>query len=162
MKPLAIELEAAGLSNVLTYIQSGNLVFQDDKRTKAALTSLIKKSIKNRFGLEVVVIVMSRGELASYLKGNPFAKLMNDEDGKYLHLFVMDDAPNNFRKDRIEKLQQESEKWKLKGLVLYLYTPHGFGKSKLAAQIEKILGTPTTARNWRTMSTLLELASNDQ
>ena len=71
-------------------------------------------------------------------------------------------VPNNLRRDRIEMLQQDSEKWKLKGLVFYLYTPDGFGKSKLATQVEKILGVPATARNWRTVSTLLKYASYSQ
>jgi uncharacterized protein (DUF1697 family) len=42
--------------------------------------------------------------------------------------------------------------------VFYLYTPDGFGTSKLAAQAGKLLGVTGTARNWRTVTTLLRLA----
>ena len=161
MKALSAELEAAGLSNVITYIQSGNIVFQESKRSKVAITNLIKKSIKDKFDLEVTVIVISHEELASALRANPFAKLMNEENDRNLHLFFMDDTPTNLREDRIEMLQKKSEKWKLKDSVFYLYTPDGFGKSKLASQVEKILGIPATARNLRTVKTLLQLATSD-
>jgi uncharacterized protein (DUF1697 family) len=160
MKSLSAELESVGLSNVITYIQSGNIVFQDNQRTREALTSLIGKSIKHKFDLEVAVFVISYKELVSALKRNPFVKVMREEDGKTLHIFFMDDTPSNLRIDRIEMLQQESERWELKGRIFYLYTPNGFGKSKLGTQVEKILGVPTTARNRNTVSRILELATS--
>ena len=161
MKALSVELEAAGLSKVTTYIQSGNIVFQDEKRTKSALSELIRRIIKNEFGFEVPVIIISDKELSAGLKGNPFTKLMSDGDSKRVHLFFMNENPINLRKDRIEVLQMEGEEWKLKGLVFYLFAPDGFGKSKLATQIEKILGVPATARNWLTVNKLLEIASQE-
>jgi uncharacterized protein (DUF1697 family) len=42
--------------------------------------------------------------------------------------------------------------------VLYFYAPEGFGISKLGAKVERLLGVDTTARNWRTVGKLLELA----
>jgi len=42
--------------------------------------------------------------------------------------------------------------------VLYLHTPDGFGSSKLAARAERLLGVDATARNWRTVTTLVEMA----
>ena len=161
MKALSADLESDGLSKVTTYIQSGNIVFQDEKRTKSALSELIRRIIKNEFGFEVPVIIISDKELSAALKGNPFAKVMSDGDSKRLHLFFMNENPINLRKDRIKLLQIEGEEWKLKGLVLYLFAPDGFGKSKLATQIEKILGVPATARNWVTVNKLLEIASQE-
>ena len=51
-----------------------------------------------------------------------------------------------------------AERFDLVGDVFYLYTPDGFGISKLAAKAEKLLGVPATARNWRTVTTLHEMA----
>jgi len=42
--------------------------------------------------------------------------------------------------------------------VFYLHTPDGFGTSKLAARAERLLGVATTARNWRTVTALREMA----
>jgi len=41
-----------------------------------------------------------------------------------------------------------------------LYTPGGFAGSKLAAQAERLLGDSATARNWRTVNRLLEMAQD--
>jgi uncharacterized protein (DUF1697 family) len=47
----------------------------------------------------------------------------------------------------------------LKDKIFYLHTPDGFGISILAARAERALGVAATARNWRTVKTLIELAS---
>jgi uncharacterized protein (DUF1697 family) len=63
-------------------------------------------------------------------------------------------------KDRLEAVRLSSERWQIKGAVFYLHTPDGFGGSKLATQVERILGVTATARNWRTVRALLDLAGH--
>ena len=46
--------------------------------------------------------------------------------------------------------------------VFYLYAPDGIGRSKLAADAEKALGVPITARNWNTVSALISMAEKAQ
>ena len=58
----------------------------------------------------------------------------------------------------MEALKAKSERFALKGKVFYLHTPDGFGTSKLAARAERLLGVEATARNWRTVTTLLDIA----
>ena len=41
--------------------------------------------------------------------------------------------------------------------VAYLHTPHGFGKSKMAAKFDAWIGVTNTARNWNTVLKLAEL-----
>ena len=158
MKTLKTELEALGLTDIETYIQSGNIVFRDSKRTAAALAAEIGNAINARFGFEPYVAVISFKDFASSATGNPFHKSMTDENGKTLHLFFLDRTPLDLDQNRLEAIRQPSERWQLNGQVFYLHTPEGYGNSKLAAQVEKILGVATTARNWRTVCALLELA----
>jgi uncharacterized protein (DUF1697 family) len=43
---------------------------------------------------------------------------------------------------------------------VYLHCPQGYGRSKLSnAFFEKQLGVAATTRNWRTVTTLAELAA---
>lgn len=58
-------------------------------------------------------------------------------------------------------MKRENEKYTLKGKVLYLYAPDGIGKSKLAAGVEKALGVAVTARNWRSVSKINEMAKTN-
>ena len=158
MKALTSELEALGLTDIKTYIQSGNIVFRDSKRTAAALAAEIGNAINARFGFEPHVAVISYKDFAGSVTSNPFYESMTDENGKTLHLFFLDRTPLDLDQNRLEAIRQPSERWQLNGQVFYLHTPEGFGDSKLAVQVEKILGVPTTARNWRTVCALLELA----
>ena len=158
MKTLTTELEFLGLTDIKTYIQSGNIVFRDSKRTAAALAAEIGNAINARFGFEPYVAVISYKDFASSVTGNPFHESMTDEKGKTLHLFFLDRTPLDLDQNRLEAIRRPSERWQLNGQVFYLLTPEGFGDSKLATQVDKILGVATTARNWRTVCTLLDLA----
>jgi len=44
--------------------------------------------------------------------------------------------------------------------VFYLHAPDGIGRSKLAARIERLLGVDATARNWRTVTKVFEMAND--
>ena len=158
MKALTSELEALGLTDIKTYIQSGNIVFHDSKRTAAALALEIGTTIQARFGFEPHVAVISDKDFASAVTGNPFHESMTDENAKTLHLFFLDRTPLDLDQNRLEAIRRPSERWQLNGRVFYLFTPEGFGDSKLATQVERILGVPTTARNWRTVCAVLDIA----
>ena len=60
----------------------------------------------------------------------------------------------------IEALKANTERFALKGRTFYLHTPDGFGTSKLAARAERLLGVEATARNWRTVTTLLDMVKS--
>ena len=81
-----------------------------------------------------------------------------DENPKALHLFFLEGQPKQPDLNALEALKTKTEAFELKGKVFYLYTPDGFGQSKLALRVEKALGVAGTARNWRTVTTLLEIA----
>ena len=52
-----------------------------------------------------------------------------------------------------------TECWHLTAAALYLHTPDGLGRSKLAERLPRLLNTPTTARNWNTVQALATLAA---
>ena len=55
-------------------------------------------------------------------------------------------------------LKFDSEEIALIDNVFYLHGPDGIGRSKLAARVERLLGVGATARNWRTVSKIGEMA----
>ena len=62
--------------------------------------------------------------------------------------------------ERLRGLAVEGEQVTAIGRDLHLRLPHGQGRSKLAAAVGRAdLGGPVTARNWRTVTKLLELLS---
>jgi uncharacterized protein (DUF1697 family) len=159
MKDLQAALQGLGLTDVRTYIQSGNVVFRRSRATAAKLEAQIAQAIVDEFGFESKVIVLSARELAQAAAGNPFAQA--DARPAAVHLFFLARRAPNPDVATMTRLKTASETFVLAGRVLYLHTPDGFGTSKLAARIEKLLGVPATARNWRTVTKMLALAAPD-
>jgi len=60
--------------------------------------------------------------------------------------------------EKLDELKTLTENYKILDNIFYLYAPDGIGRSKLAAKVDKFLGIETTARNWRTINKVLELA----
>ena len=58
----------------------------------------------------------------------------------------------------MNRLRAGREIFAIKGKVFYLHAPDGIGNSKLAAAAERHLRVDATARNWRTVLALLEMA----
>ena len=89
------------------------------------------------------------------MKANPFPEAAANH--KSVHLFFLDAKPAKAKVAALSPLLAKSERFEVRGTVLYLHTPDGFGPSKFAASVERKLGIPMTARNWRTVTTLLAM-----
>ena len=160
MKALAGELEAISLLDIRTYIQSGNVVFRCPDERIITLAEETSASINATFGFTPHVAVMSAEELAASVAANPSPESVAEMDGRTVHLFFLAKPPAIIDEERLEAARRATERWRIKGAVFYLHTPEGFGHSKLAVHAEKILGVPATARNWRTVCALLDLAGH--
>ena len=160
MKELKVVLEKNGCVDVRTYIQSGNVILtsamSDAVRLEKALTAVVSKS----HGFEPRVLVLTLGELESAVVRNPFPEAA--ENPTSLHVFFLAGVPKTADLKAIEALKAKTERFALKGRMFYLHTPRGFGTSKLAARVERLLGVEATARNWRTVTTLLEMAKPER
>ncbi len=159
MKALVPELQALGLSAIRTYLQSGNVVFQGPGKPSARLAAEIGAAIGAKFGFAPQVVVLSAKDLAAAVAGNPFPESAAAAEGRALHLFFLAHAPRAIDRPRLDRVRRGGERWQVRGRFLYLHAPDGVGGSKWARQIETILGVAATARNWRTVLALLELAA---
>ena len=156
MKELSALLEGMGLSEVRTYIQSGNVVFECSKKDKPKLAANITAAIKAQHGFAPHVLLLEAAELKQAMAGNPYPEA-EAEPGS-LHLFFLDETPRQPDLKALEGLKVNKESFKLAGRVFYLHAPDGVGNSKLAARAEKLLGVAATARNWNTVCKLAEMA----
>ena len=160
MKDLAVMLEAIGCTSVKTYIQSGNVIFRESGSKAPQLANAIAKSVLKKHGFEPKVQLLTLSELQKAASSNPFAEA--EADPKSLHLFFLAEKPPSPDLKTLDELKIESESYALDANLFYLHAPDGIGRSRLAARAEKLLGVDATARNWRTISKLLELASNHE
>jgi len=158
MKELKLVLEKDGCQDVRTYIQSGNVILTSSISDPAKLAKRLSAAISKSHGFEPRVMVLSRDELERAANGNPFASVV--ENPAALHLFFLDGSPKKPDLKALESLKTKTEAFALKGAVFYLHTPDGLGRSKLATRIERSLGIQGTARNWRTVTTLLGMLTD--
>lgn len=149
MKELIALMETNGFSNVKTYIQSGNVVFQHEREGGDQIAELIE----GKFGFKPSVFVLREDELKAAAANSPF----QTDIGKTLHFFFCDRVPE-IDYDFLDSLKTESEAYQLVDKVFYLYAPDGIGRSKLAEKMPRAFkGTTMTARNLNTINKLLTM-----
>ena len=158
MKQLAALLEKARCRDVKTYIQSGNVAFRSPMTDAARMATRIQNAVSAARGFEPRVLVLDRTELQRAMEANPFRDAIADP--KSLHLFFLAELPKNPDIESLNGIKAKSESFALKGRIFYLHTPERFGTSKLAERAERYLGVDATARNWRTVSAVFDLAKS--
>ncbi|CAG2130333.1 hypothetical protein LMG31506_00794 [Cupriavidus yeoncheonensis] len=156
MKELVSILEDLGAVEVGTYIQSGNVVFQAGKEAADRIASDLGRRVKRSRGFLPASLLLSQNDLRRAIERNPFPDA--ESDASRLQVGFLAEAPARPDMERLAALKLESERFHLDGKVFYLHAPKGVGTSKLAANSERLLGVAMTARNWRTVCRLMEMA----
>jgi uncharacterized protein (DUF1697 family) len=157
MGDLRAALAGLGLEDVVTYIQSGNAVFRSAATDPAELAGGIEERIAAEVGLEVTVVVRSATELARIAGSNPFPGAAGDP-AKH-HVAFLDRVPEAGAVAALDPDRSPPDEFRVLGAEIYLRYPNGSGRSKLTgAWFERQLGVRATARNWSTVTKLLELA----
>lgn len=159
MKELVALLENLGMQGVRTYIQSGNVIFRSEAADTAQLAGKISAAIRKSHGFEPQVLFLDPAALDKVIKENPYPEA--EAAPSTLHVIFLAATPPKPDLDALEKIRSESERFHLARDVLYLHAPDGVGRSKLAASMERLLGVPTTNRNWNTVLKLTEMAGDD-
>ncbi|HVJ87816.1 MAG TPA: DUF1697 domain-containing protein [Caulifigura sp.] len=156
MRTLVDCLEELGYDDVRTYIQSGNAVFRSPKKLTAKSAEAITAAVQTACGVDPHVQLLTLAELESVIEGNPFRDGVDDPSR--LHVFFLASEPKSPKLEAVETLKAPTERCRLTPRAFYLHAPEGIGRSKLAAALERLLGVPTTARNWRTVEKIREMA----
>lgn len=156
MDDLVRLLEQLGLPGAVTYIQSGNVAFRCSQKRTDELERRIESAVEQSAGFRPRVLVIRVQELEHAIAANPFPE--GAKDGKSLHLWFLASEPKSPDLDALEQVKAPTERFKLDRKVFYLHAPEGIGRSRLAERVERELGVAATARNWRTVTKVLEMA----
>ena len=154
MAKLRAMLEALGMKNVTTLLQSGNVVFSTNKATTESLEKKLEAASAKTFGFATDYFVRTDKEWQKVIDGNPFPREAAADPGRLIVLFLkgpLKPASDKALQDKIPgreviKVDRVGDRH------AYIYYPDGQGRSKLtAAMLEKYLGSRGTARNWNTV-----------
>lgn len=142
--------------DVVTYIQSGNVVFSAPAPVLKKLPQTISQKIAEDFGYRVPVVVRSHEDLVGVVLENPFLKAGEAE--KTLHVVFLADLPGADAVARLDPQRSRPDRYVVVGKEIYLHLPNGMADSKLTnGWMDSKLSTISTARNWATVLKLHEM-----
>jgi uncharacterized protein (DUF1697 family) len=145
-----------GYRQVQTYIQSGNVLFEEDSGDEDQLIAAIRPALSAAFGWDIPVLLRTRPELDAVLAGNPFRDRQDDPTKLLVTFLSVEPAPDQAA--RLQPPPGETGELALIGREVYLHMPDGYGRSKLSnAYLAKVLGVAATTRNWKSVAKLREL-----
>lgn len=149
-----------GFTNILTYIQSGNVIFQSKKSDHLKIENMIKNKISDEYGFDVPVIVKDARDLKNVIKNNSFLNNKNVDLSK-LHVTFLSAIPAKSEVKRIKEIDFSPEEFIICDDILYLYCPGGYGNTKLNNNFfENKLKVKATNRNWKTVNELCKIADS--
>jgi uncharacterized protein (DUF1697 family) len=156
MPKLRSALEDAGFEDVATYVQSGNIVLTSGD-PPAKVARAVEWLVEKEFGLKIPVVVRTRAQIAQVVTRNPLAKVAKNP--KRYQVSFLEKKPSAALMRQLEEVAAPTERVVAHGREIYAWHPDGVARSKLWAVLAgKGLGVTATARNWTTVTKLLELA----
>jgi uncharacterized protein (DUF1697 family) len=157
MKDLTVLLEKNGFENVLTYIQSGNIVFDSVIKSAKEIEKIISTLILKKYKFEVEVLVIDEKYLKSVIAKNPFTK-RPFFDEKKMYITFLNEKPTKEKLAELSKITSGADHWEYENLQLYFYCPDGYGKTKFSNNlVENKLKLIATTRNWNTVNVLYKM-----
>ena len=160
MADLQSHFASCGATNVRTYIQSGNVVFEHPATTTDNLRQTLEQHLAAKLGFTVPTLVKTAKELAAIAAANPYDINLPDF-GKKMYVCILEKSPSPAAIESIQPYINPTERLVVKGAAAYAYYADGLGRAKLSsAVIERKLGL-ATLRNWNTITALLQLANHE-
>lgn len=159
MADLKYLYESLNFRHVLTYVQSGNVIFDSTIWDVPKLTSIIESAILKSFGLTVPVVIRNNTDFQRIINNNPFLINRNEDPAKF-HVTFLLNSPAKSDLIKLPSSPNDNDEFILSGNEIFLFCPNGYGNTKLNNNFfEKKLNTTATTRNWNTVNTLYKMTS---
>jgi uncharacterized protein (DUF1697 family) len=159
MTDLAALYNNLGLIKPETFIQSGNVIFSSDKEIPSVdLAAEIEKAIYSKYGYNVPAMLRTIPELKSIIISNPYLSEPDFDPAKMAVIFLHE-SPTDSQIQKVADVNYPPDKFKISGKEIFTFCPNGFGRTKIYTNFfENKMKVTGTARSWKTISTILELA----
>jgi uncharacterized protein (DUF1697 family) len=148
-----------GFNDAETYIQSGNVIFRNVGGMPVSdLAVNLERAIMGRFNYTIPVMIRTNQDLIDLFLSNPYLGETKFDPAKMAVLFLHE-KPSDSQIQKVADIDYPPDKFKIIGSEIFIYCPNGFGRTKLYTNFfEKKMGVIGTARNWKTITTILNIA----
>jgi uncharacterized protein (DUF1697 family) len=155
MDHLRALFESLGLSNVETFIASGNVIFDSPAKNTRALEEEIEGHLREALGYEVAAFLRSASELADIAHYEPFTISELDEEDNSLYIAFLPASPDDEAQQRLLAFRTEIDDFHVHEREVYWLCRKKMSESAFSgALLEKTIGMPATMRNATTVKKL--------
>lgn len=159
MPALRDALQAAGFLDVRTYGTSGNVIASSAHADRRAVAEATASLVREEFGVDSPVIARSIEEVVGALRDNPFRQAARERP-RLLHVVFLQAPPEAQRTADLHGNELSRDSCRVVGSHLYVDYREGVHGSRLTPRwLARVLGVEGTARNWRTVESLREMAA---
>lgn len=157
MADLRGAFEAAGFRAVSTYINSGNVLFESERREQVSLEADLEAMLERRFGVPLVVVVRSHRQLSNVVDKAPDG--FGTQPGTYHSDVIFLKAPltSTQAMEVVKRREGVDQAWPGTGVVYFAR----LSERRTQSRMSSIVGTPEyqrmTIRSWTTTTKLLQL-----
>ncbi|MCC5894748.1 MAG: DUF1697 domain-containing protein [Alkalibacterium sp.] len=151
-------VENSGMTSVSTYINSGNVIFENEDLDKGELSLVLKEVILKTFGLNIDILIRSRTDLSIVMETLP-KDLKNDKTMKSDVLFLFEEIDNESILNDLTIKQGIDTVCYVPGALIWTVDRNQVSKSGMMKLAGSALYKKMTLRNVNTTRHLYELLS---
>lgn len=156
MKLLKLSFEKAGMNDVVTYINTGNIIFSHSSQNKTELSRILEDAIHHDFGLQIKVVILSIEDVGGIIKAIP-ETWRNDKDMKSDVMFLWDEIDDESVLEKLViKPDIDTVKY-VSGAILWSVDKKNVTRSGMTKIIGTKLYKQITVRNVNTARKIYEL-----
>ncbi|RWZ58535.1 DUF1697 domain-containing protein [Halobacillus fulvus] len=161
MKRLKQTFEEAGMNDVVTYINTGNIIFSKEDLSKTDLSNILEKAIHDNFDLQIKVVVRSLDDMDKIIPVIPDS-WKNNKEMKSDVLFLWDEVD---QESTLEKLVIKPDIDTVKyvpGAILWSVAKEDVTRSGMSKLVGTKIYKQMTVRNVNTARKVYELMQNQR
>jgi uncharacterized protein (DUF1697 family) len=157
MADLKVCFEEIGFTNVVTYIQSGNVLFDSDENDSVKLTLQIEKTLSERFNYNSKIVLLSQQELIQLIKTVPKDFGVYPDEYRYDVIFLKAPLTSEEALSKIKTKEGVDFVTASNGVLYFSRLSSMSGQSQMTKMIGTAIYKEMTIRNWNTTTKLCEL-----
>ncbi len=143
--------------NVITYLNSGNVIFRSGSSKATQMEQDIERLIQEKFEFRVRVMILKIGEVRKILAANPFDEELLQPHEK-IHITLLSEVPKDDFVIKLRSFSDETDECVVSGRAVYLLTRRGYARILYNNNfIEKTLRVDATTRNINTLKRIAEI-----
>lgn len=157
MADLKACFESMNFTQVVTYIQSGNVIFECEDQDKITLTNQIENELSVRFNYNSKIVLITQNQLKTVVSKAPEDFGAKPEEYRYDVLFLKEPLTSAIAIQGIVEREGVDHTYEGEGVLYFSRLISKAGQSYLNKIIALPIYKSMTIRNWNTTTKLLEL-----